>query len=341
MADLKTLAAQLMGKPAYNVDKTEGPSMNINVLGWQCDVPTAATVRRSKKSMCKTHYWIFRGLTPDRVKVKDMRKAVGVLRWYTAVIPMASTRELQNVLNRAEAIQANQPEKVVHMCNITAAARREIQWWQWLLRANFKTEMLSTPAWFLAKLQDERERVTIYTDASTTIGGGYIWHGHSYGATRWSDTEKQAFGTADQPTDINGLEMITAICAIITERHELQGKLVQLRVDNTAAVAWLNKTRSSQVWGQAWMRMLVAVLLHYDILLTCRHIAGERNVCADLLSRDTQTPELDEALQGLTEKQLLSAESREKIWTMPLTAHSPQEYLSTLSELETLDTTSS
>ena len=277
MADLKTLAVKLMGKPAYNVEKTEGPSTNINVLGWQCDVPTG-TVR---------------------------------------------------------------PNKVVHMCNLTAAARREIQWWQWLLRANFGEDMLITPAWFIAKLIDERERVTIYTDACTTIGGGYIWHDHSYGATKWCDIEKQAFGTLTQPTDINGLELITAICAIIQERHQLEGKLVHLRVDNTAAVAWLNKTRSSQLWGQAWMRMLVAVLLQHDILLTCTHIPGQKNICADLLSRDIQTPELEEAIHGLTKKQLLSAESRVKIWTMPLTAHSPQEYLSILNELETQDTESS
>ena len=340
MADLKTLAVRLMGKPAYNAEKTEGPSTNINVLGWQCDVPTG-TVRPSKKGMCKIHYWIFRGLKNDRIKVKDMQKAVGVLRWYSSVIPMASTRELQRVLNRAEVIQENQPNKVVHMCNLTAAARREIQWWQWLLRANFGEDMLITPAWFIAKLIDERERVTIYTDACTTIGGGYIWHDHSYGATKWCDIEKQAFGTLTQPTDINGLELITAICAIIQERHQLEGKLVHLRVDNTAAVAWLNKTRSSQLWGQAWMRMLVAVLLQHDILLTCTHIPGQKNICADLLSRDIQTPELEEAIHGLTKKQLLSAESRVKIWTMPLTAHSPQEYLSILNELETQDTESS
>lgn len=260
-SDLKTLATTLMGPPAYNLDKTEGPSRIMDSLGWQCDVPTA-TVR---------------------------------------------------------------------------------PWWQWLLRANFSDDKstLSTPAWFLAQLQDERERVTIYTDASTTVGGGYIWHGHSYGATRWSHTEIHAFGTADQPTDINGLEMVTAICAVIAEREMLSGKLVHLRVDNMSAVVWLNKTRSSQAWGQAWMRMLVAVLLEHDILLTCTHIPGEDNICADLLSRDLQTPELLKKLEGLKRQPLLSAASREKIWAMSSIAHSPQEYLSILKELEQQDSTSS
>ena len=202
-------------------------------------------------------------------------------------------------------------------------------------------EMLSAPAWFLAKLHGEREQVEIFTDASTSIGGGYIWHDNSYGATKWSNNEKLLFGPNGQPTDINGLELITAICAIITERKNLQGKTVLLRVDNTAAVVWLNKARTKQAWGQAWIRMLIAVLLTHDVLLSSTHIPGDTNIYADQLSRDIQSPQLEEATQGLKKQQLLSAASREKIWAMPLTEHLPEEYLKILKSLETLDSTRS
>jgi hypothetical protein len=336
MADMKTVITRLMGPQAYNVEKTEGPSEVMTALGWECDV-TKATVTPSTKGRCKMYYWIFRGLAAERVRIKDMQKAVGVLRWYSTVIPMASTRELQGALTRAEAIQAAYPRRAVQMCNITSAVRREVDWWKWLLVMHLAQERLSSPAWFLAKLQEEREQVTIFTDASTSIGGGYIWHGQSYGTMRWSPAEKEMFGANDKETDINGLELITAICAVLVEREELRGKAVHLRVDNTAAVAWLNKARTTHVWGQAWLRMLVATLIHYDILLHSSHIPGEENVYADMLSRDIQTPLLDEALTGLRCKQPLSAESRESIWAMPLTGHSPEEYLAVLSAREEWD----
>ena len=340
MADLKTITATLLGPPAYNYEKTEGPSTTMTALGWDCDIPKG-TIQPSKRGLYKIYHWVFTGLNADHVPINDVQKAVGVLRWYSAVIPMASTRELQNALTKAEAIKLAYPHKKFHVCHINQAVKRELQWWQWILKLHMQDDMLSTPAWYLAKLHGEREQVEIFTDASTTTGGGYIWHEHSYSSMKWSQDEKLLFGPANRPTDINGLELITAICAIIAERHTLRGKTVVLRVDNTAAVVWLNKTRTKQAWGQAWMKLLIAVLLEFDILLTSVHVPGDTNIYADELSREIQSQRLKEATQGLKKQQLLSAESREKIWAMPLTAHLPEEYLEILRSLEAQDSTRS
>lgn len=251
---------------------------------------------------------------------------------------MASTWELQAALTKGLAIQAAQPKKPIHMCHLTPAVKREVKWWKWILRVNLERETLCTEAWYLAKTHGDREQIELFTDASTTIGGGYIWHGNSYGSIKWSQTEKDSFGANSKTIDINGLEFITAICAIIAERDQLKGKTALLRVDNTAAVSWLNKARTSQIWGQEWLRVLVAVLLEYNILLTSTHISGETNIFADQLSRDIQTPQLTQELKGLKRMRLLSAGSREKIWTKPSTEYSPKEYVRELKKLETWDT---
>jgi hypothetical protein len=132
---------------------------------------------------------------------------------------------------------------------------------------------------------------------------------------RWTESEKVLFALAGlQNTDINVLEFITAILAIVTERHFLQGKTVVLRVDNTAAVAWLNQSRTNHIWGQSWVRVLVVVCLHFHIKIIAEHIPGLVNVTADGLSRFFQEI-YEELLQdGLSERVLPSASWREGIW---------------------------
>jgi hypothetical protein len=62
--------------------------------------------------------------------------------------------------------------------------------------------------------------------------------------------EKEFFGANDLPTVINAMEFVTAVCAIVANRELLRGKVVCLHCDNTAAVAWVNKLRTSQDAGQ-------------------------------------------------------------------------------------------
>jgi hypothetical protein len=196
--------------------------------------------------------------------------------------------------------------------------------------------MLETPVWHLAQLTGTREHIHIYTDASGEIGGGYFIPSHTYGQFKWSTSEKALYGRGDY-TDINGLEFVTAICAVIANRDILRNKVVHLHVDNTSAVAWINKQRTSHLFGQAWVHVLISIMLTHNILIQCEHIAGILNIYADALSRyllhqDTQT--LTAALQ---EQPMLSAESRQHIWSMSSTPRLPKEYLATLRTLEQQD----
>ena len=334
MGDLQTVICQLLGAAAYNLKKTEGPSSTMTIIGWRCDMH-AYTIRPSDKGQCKMYFWVFRGLqTTQHILLHDLQSAVGTLRWYSAVVPMASTFELQRALTAATRRHCHKqhPSRRTYV-KLPPAALRELEWWRWLLTVNLQTPMLTAPVWHLAHQAGDREHVHAYTDACTSLGGGCYLPEHCQSQLLWSTTEKTLFGRG-KDTDINGLEFVTAVCAVLANREYLRGKVVHLHVDNTAAVAWLNKMRTSQLFGQAWIRMLISVLLTYDIIIECEHIAGVLNIAADALSRFLTDQATKDLLASLPSQPLLSAASREIIWAMSSTPRSVEEYLTTLEELE-------
>ena len=159
------------------------------------------------------------------------------------------------------------------------------------------SQVWAAPFWFLAKADRNQIVYEMCTDASTSIGGGYYIPmpdcrdgstGH-FGQVKWSEEEKLMFGVVEvQDTDINILEFITVVLAILAEKDFLRGFTVRVQVDNTAAISWLNKLRTKHVNGQLWVAVLVDTLLLYNITLICDHIAGVSNIIADGLSRYVQ-----------------------------------------------------
>lgn len=332
MQDFHTIIEHLLGPGAYNVTKTEGPLPALTIIGWLSDVSNY-TIQPSTKGQCKLYYWIFRGLRRDKsIPLPDLQSAIGTLRWYSLVIPLASTHALQRVLSQRQHQLALTPSPSP-FCRLTAAAGRELDWWQWILSTNLRHPMLQLPVWYLARDRGDRPCFDLYTDASSEIGAGYYIPHHSYGQFRWSDDEKLLFGTTGS-TDINALEFVTAICALVANRELFRGAMVRIHVDNTSAVSWLNKLRTSQDSGQSWMRLLISVLLDQDILIDCLHIPGVENIHADALSRYLQDQESTRNLtQCLQNVPMMSTPARHVFWRMSSMWHSPKEYLSTLERL--------
>ena len=291
MSDVEAIIRHLMGSDAVNETKTEGPVSTLTIIGWHSDMESGR-MRPSDKGLKKMFWWIFRGSTRGSkpgvfaIQLKDLRKLVGILRWYSAVIPFASTYALQGLLTAKERVAAGTSKAYQQLVNIRSEAAQELLYWRWILGQGLQNaEAWSAPMWFLAKMYDETAMVDMFTDASSLIGGGHAlampegWPhpeaGH-YGQFRWSDEEKQWLGI-----DINVMEFVTAILAIVMERDALANRVVRLQVDNTAAVAWLNKLRSSHGAGQVWVALLTQTLLDYHITLVCVHIKGVLNVVAD------------------------------------------------------------
>ena len=119
-------------------------------------------------------------------------------------------------------------------------------------------------------------QVTLFTDAS---GSGWGAHVNQFQASEvWSPREGILH--------INGLEMLAVRKSLTAFRTQLAGLTVQLMSDNATVVSYLSKqggTVSMNLYSLAREVLLLARDLH--IFLLVKHIPGDRNALADLLSR--------------------------------------------------------
>ena len=263
-----------------------------------------------------------------KISLDDLRKLLGLLRWYQAVIPFSSTFALQGLLTTRERLAAGQSRMDAKLISLRHDALKELKHWKFIVGQGLSDEAAwSAPMWFLAKASSDQAELEIWTDAATSVGGGYHLllpnsadgtAGH-FGQFLWSVEERAIFGTSGlESTDINVLEFVTAILAVITERETLRGRIVRINVDNTAAISWLNKLRVKHEWGQMWVALLVYVMLEYKIVIVCIHIAGVLNITADDLSRFLQDCQLRLLGEGYRQSTMPSTVSRSSIWKTSL-----------------------
>jgi hypothetical protein len=299
MSDIQTIIIKLMGPSAINVKKTIGPEEELNIIGWHCNM-NSGRMQPSENGLKKIIWWLFRGVSEEKGELKislnNLRKLVGILRWYAAVIPMASTFALQKLLTIEEKKALHLTRIKDKLINVRSEAWSEIRYWRWIIGKGLSNNNAwSAPFWFLAKSISPNKVYEMYTDASTLVGGGYYIPlsncadgsiGH-FGQFLWTDEKKSILGTiVEQSTDINILEFVTVVLAILSEKKILKGCTVRVRVDNTTAISWLNKLKSKHINGQMWMTLLLdSTILEYNIILIFDHVAGDVNIIADGLSR--------------------------------------------------------
>jgi hypothetical protein len=340
MTDIRTIIVKLLGSEAENVKKREGPSVRLTLMGWECDMSTLR-MKPSETGRKKIIWWLFRGVTLEnsefKISLANLRKLVGVLRWYSAVIPFASTFALQALLTHKERQAAGVSRMLAKVKSIRGEALQELRHWRFVVGQSLRDDAYwSAPMWFLAKASSGEAEVEIWTDAATSLGGGYHIPlldaedgsaGH-FGQVLWSEDERFLFGAADlKATDINVLEFVTAILAVVTERELLRGRVVRINVDNTAAISWLNKLRAKHVHGQVWVALLIYVMLEYNITIVCIHIAGVANITADALSRFLQECRERLLAEGYRQSTMPNTASRMAIWTACLDDCGPTQTL--------------
>lgn len=329
--DADTIICKLHAADGVNTDKNEQGSQ-LTGLGWHIDM-RAGTIRPSDRGIQKMMWWCFRKIGEDTTALllHDLQSVVSLLRWYSIAIPLAfgALQGLSALLAKAQ--RTRQRSLWVHL---DGAACKDLEFWRWLLNMGLEQPQLwSSPLWFLAGDLTDRQTVELFTDACTSIGGGYVMGTHSFGQFRWSEQEQRFFATAKgRNTDINIMEFVVAVLAIVVEREYLNGKVVLLRVDNTSAVAWLNRHRLNHMWGQGWMRLLTIVSLKYNIRVVCKHVVGEENVIADGLSRYTQETNLSLLQNGFVARPVPSWQWRERWWTHCGETASSEEWRRALNE---------
>ena len=169
--------------------------------------------------------------------------------------------------------QHGQARKVI--VPLTSQTHKDLEWWVSESRCRLNGCPIQLPPIDL----------TVWRDASKTDWGA-AYQGISTGG-HWSVEEAQ--------WHINVLELRAATLALkaLLQSQEAQHpplKHIHLRIDNTTAVAYINKrggTRSPALTEQALE--LLAVALTAGVSLTAQHIPGIQNVAADTASRQIET----------------------------------------------------
>ena len=119
-------------------------------------------------------------------------------------------------------------------------------------------------------------RAQLFTDASESGWGAHMDTLQASGL--WSAREAMLH--------INQLEMIAVRNALLAFRTQLAGLPVQLMSDNATVVSYLTKQGGTASLPMYRLAKEVLLLARYtDIILRAKHIPGERNAPADLLSR--------------------------------------------------------
>jgi hypothetical protein len=284
-ADLITIVSWLLGKTAIKEEKTEGPTHCLEITGWKVDM-LSGTFAPSQKGVCKLLYYLFRvtGSTERSIPLDVLESMLGVLQHYSAVLPLVygALGHLRGQLIAAKEA-AFQPRRI----NLNAQSLQELTFWRGMMEACLRDRTLyECPMSFLQKRDSEDMSITMFSDASYTIGGGYVINGVGYSYWQWTDDERVVFEEINQ--HINVLELMVVVVAVWSNVALFRNRSVRVFVDNTSAISWIKAMRSNSPLAKPWIRLLVLLCITFNIHLSPTHIPGVLNVIADGLSRDIQ-----------------------------------------------------
>jgi hypothetical protein len=307
-SDLKVIVIYLLGWSAIKDEKTVGPAIRLDVIGWTIDL-VRGTIAPSHKGMCKMLYYIFR-VAIGSVSLKTLESMIGTLQHYAGVLPlvMGTLGCLRSQLKAAQ--ECVVPPKCV---NLNADSMREVALWRGMLEACLANrELWCCPLAFMQKRPESDFSVTMFSDASYTIGGGYVIPGVAFAGWKWSEEERELFEKIKQ--HINILELMVVVVAVWSNVELFKNKTVIVYVDNTSALSWINAMRSNSPLAQPWLRLLYLLCVTFNIHIFAIHIPGVDNVIADALSRDVQEAMRSLVRQGLRRVPSMQLEYRRKIF---------------------------
>lgn len=320
MRQLIAIVRKLLGMTAINTAKTEGPSELLTIIGWYFDTQRM-TVSPGDKGLQKMCVGLFRRLKGTRVSARALKSVVGLLRWYSQVIPHGTS---QLVHLSALVVWADRSKQVNVV--VSEEALGELTWWRSLVAAGLHDPSVWESD--MGRIADQGRRVPrgvsvasveMFTDASTSVGGGFVVEGLKvFGDFVWSMWERRFFEacirSAESDAGINVLEYVTVVLAVVACKEVLKGRVVRVRVDNTAAIAWLVREKSPNMLCQAWLRLMLLTLSTCHIQIQPIHVAGKDNVTADALSRRLLDMVNTLLATGATSRQVLDQESRKELW---------------------------
>ena len=290
LAKCLAIVQQVWGEGSVQHDKVATWKSGLVAIGWEFDFLTWKVQPRDR-GLAKLLVVLFDTVPIEAklVREHDMDRLKGLLQWYASGIPagksfLASLYACPFVSGKSG------------MMRLTAAAQRDLMWWRALVAVAHRH-----PFVLGADIDSVRRfkvaRFFARTDASSLVGAGGLISLTKGGdpldlpgeAIRWTKEEIASFDAIG--VSINVLEYFAQIYFIMLWADHLLVRgpvVVHIECDNTAAVAWIMKSRgvSGNAAIDALTKTFTLFCLQHHLTVFSTHIKGIDNIVADFRSRD-------------------------------------------------------
>ena len=243
--------------------KIEGPSTHLSFLGIIIDTTNMqASISEQRKQDLLSLLSSFK--CRKKCTKQELLSLIGKLSFACKVIP-AGRIFLRRLIDTSCSVS-----RLHHHIRLNEQARLDIEWWLTFLPTWNGTSYILETEWSTST------SMSLYTDASSSIGWGAYWSGR-WIQSHWSSSEEEK--------SIVWKELFAVTAAVNTWGHLWARKKVLFHCDNQAVVdIWrTGTTKSPDV--MALIRMLYFCAATHNIHVIITHVAGVNNAIADALSR--------------------------------------------------------
>lgn len=252
---------EALGVPV-SLDKLVGPSQIITYLGIEID-SRLGIIRLPEEKLKELLSLLEKWLHQKKCTKRELLSLIGKLSFACKVVK-PGRMFLRRLIDLSTTV-----ERLHHHIYISAETKADIAWWYEFLN----------PWNGICVMQEEpvlASELQLFTDAALHVGFGAVF-GNKWLSGEWSKNLL--------PLPIAQKELFAVFVAISTWRNQLANKQIKLSTDNTAVVEVWTIGSTKDPTMLKILRALFFLCAQSNINLTVSHIAGKKNVLADLLSR--------------------------------------------------------
>jgi len=270
-----------------SIEKLSPPSTSIEFLGTVIDCARQIMyIPEDKLERYRTS--IALAAASPLISITSLQSLLGVLR-YSARCVQHGTLFLHHLQNSLTNALSSQRDRHLKSFKLSHAALEELKWWErfiteWNGRNIIPPSLSSFPI---------TSRRSLFTDACRTGMGAWLRQPHELARTyskpqyllhAWTTTE---LGRAQRSTTLSMpyLELLALVLAVYAWRKELAGSAIDLQSDCMPVVNALTRGYSRTTQIHQLLLSLFHISNNANIFISCSHIAGVKNIEADVLSR--------------------------------------------------------
>jgi hypothetical protein len=245
-------------------------SLQQLMLAWGRKKEEAAEQRKSRGR--QTRSWT--QPEPAAASVHELQSLAGKLN-FACIVVRPGRHYLRRIINHTARVAAISPSRSARF-PISAAVWADIEWWRDFLDEWNGVSLLYEREWTDAPL------IELYTDACN-VGYGARF-GRQWFAGRWTPEEKDAARRYTRMS-MPFLELRALVFAAATWGRHWRGRKITFRCDCMPVVQAIARGSSRSPATMHQLRHLSTLACCFGFDFRCRHVVGETNVVADVLSR--------------------------------------------------------